>query len=192
MKTKTYLLVDGGYLRTLLRLANYKEHNADNIEHAARACVKQTKEDLLKILYYDARPYKGVVKFSNGKSVTHSPDDAWVDQLKLKDLFAVRLGKCKLVGSASNRKRAEFIQKGVDMRVGLDIASLPGNVEKIILVTGDTDLVPAIKHARKCGVQVVLVQLPAKSPGRKISDELRGHADYIRTAKWPKNLAQKT
>ncbi|MDD9871473.1 MAG: NYN domain-containing protein [Gammaproteobacteria bacterium] len=189
MKTKTYLLVDGGYLRTLLRRANYKEHNADNIEHASRACVEQTKENLLKILYYDARPYKGVVKFSNGKSVTCSPDDAWIDQLKLKDLFAVRLGKCKLVGSASNRKRAEFIQKGVDMRVGLDIASLPGNVEKIILLTGDTDLVPAMKHARKCGIQVVLVQLPAK---QKISDELRGHADYIRTARWPRNLTRKT
>lgn len=192
MKTKTYLLVDGGYLRRFLREANYKEFCADNIERAARNCVDRTKDELLKILYYDARPYKGEVKIANGQRVNLSPDDAWIDHLKLKELFAVRLGRCKTSGIAPNREQIKFIQKGVDMRVGLDIASLPGNVEKIILVTGDTDLVPAIKHARKCGVQVVLVQLPAKSPGRKISDELRGHADYIRTAKWPKNLAQKT
>ena len=41
-------------------------------------------------------------------------------------------------------------QKGVDMRVGLDIASLTlkKQVEVIVLVTGDSDFVPAMKFAR--------------------------------------------
>lgn len=189
MKTKTYLLIDGGYLRRLLCDANYEQYCADNIERAARNCVDRMKDELLKILYYDARPYKGEVKIANGRRVNLSPDDAWIDLLKLKELFAIRLGRCKTSGTAPSRKQIKFIQKGVDMRVGLDIASLPGNVEKIILVTGDTDLVPAIKHARKCGVQVVLVQL---AKAKNISRELHEHADYIRTAKWPKNLTQKT
>ena len=41
-------------------------------------------------------------------------------------------------------------QKGVDLRIGLDIArlALPHSVEAIVVVTGDSDLVPALKaHA---------------------------------------------
>jgi uncharacterized LabA/DUF88 family protein len=46
-------------------------------------------------------------------------------------------------------------QKGVDMRIGLDIASmtLKHQVDTIILVTGDSDFVPAAKLARREGVE---------------------------------------
>ena len=60
------------------------------------------------------------------------------------------------------------------MRVGLDIASLTlkKQVEVIVLVTGDSDFVPAMKFARREGAQLFLVTL-----GHKITDELREHAD---------------
>ena len=47
------------------------------------------------------------------------------------------------------------------MRIGLDMAtfSYERTVERIILVTGDTDFIPAMKMARRSGLQVVLVQL---------------------------------
>lgn len=49
-------------------------------------------------------------------------------------------------------------QKGVDMRLGLDIASLAHKrlVDQIVLVAGDADFVPAVKHARREGVDVIL------------------------------------
>src|SRR5690606_10662925 len=54
---------------------------------------------------------------------------------------------------------ADFNQKEVDIKIGLDVAwmSIQKIVNKIVLVTGDTDLVPAMKFARKEGVQVVIV-----------------------------------
>jgi uncharacterized LabA/DUF88 family protein len=55
----------------------------------------------------------------------------------------------------------KFEQKGVDMRIGIDVATLALNhhVERIVVVTNDTDLIPALKAARRCGVQVVITQI---------------------------------
>ena len=49
-------------------------------------------------------------------------------------------------------------QKGVDMKIGLDIASLAFKklVKRIVLVSGDSDFVPAAKLARKEGIDFIL------------------------------------
>lgn len=49
-------------------------------------------------------------------------------------------------------------QKGVDMRIGIDIASLAlkKQVDTIVLVAGDSDFVPAAKLARREGIDFVL------------------------------------
>jgi uncharacterized LabA/DUF88 family protein len=49
-------------------------------------------------------------------------------------------------------------QKGVDMRIGLDVSSLAfkKQVEQIVLVAGDADFVPAAKQARREGIDFVL------------------------------------
>ena len=69
---------------------------------------------------------------------------------------------------------ANVHQKGVDMRIGLDIASLTlkGQVQVIVLVTGDSDFVPAMKFARREGAQLFLVPL-----GHPIVPEMREHSD---------------
>ncbi len=58
-------------------------------------------------------------------------------------------------------------QKGVDMRVGLDIASLAfkKQVKRIVLVSGDHDFVPAAKLARREGVDVILDPMLQKVKG---------------------------
>ncbi|MEM9686821.1 MAG: NYN domain-containing protein, partial [Bacteroidota bacterium] len=49
-------------------------------------------------------------------------------------------------------------QKRVDMKIGLDIASitLKKQVQQIILVSGDSDFVPAAKLARREGIDFLL------------------------------------
>jgi uncharacterized LabA/DUF88 family protein len=68
-------------------------------------------------------------------------------------------------------------QKGVDMRIGLDIAwiALKKVAETMVLVTGDSDFVPAMKFARKEGMRVYLAPLGHTS----IFRELKAHADRI-------------
>ena len=67
-------------------------------------------------------------------------------------------------------------QKGVDMRIGLDIASitLKGQADTIVLVTGDSDFVPAAKLARREGVEFVLDPM-----WQRVSDDLFEHIDGL-------------
>jgi len=70
-----------------------------------------------------------------------------------------------------------FIQKGVDMRIGLDIASLALKrlVDGIVLVTADADMIPAMKLARREGLRVYL-HIMGTSAHR---DALLVHADRV-------------
>lgn len=73
-------------------------------------------------------------------------------------------------------------QKGVDMRIGIDIASLAfkKQVDQIILISGDSDFVPAAKQARREGIDFILD--PMRSP---IKEDLFEHIDGMRTkAPW--------
>jgi hypothetical protein len=67
-------------------------------------------------------------------------------------------------------------QKGVDMRIGLDIASLTlkRQVQVIVLVTADSDFVPAMKFARREGAQLFLIPL-----GHGTRGGMREHADLV-------------
>lgn len=67
-------------------------------------------------------------------------------------------------------------QKGVDMRLGLDIAALTlkRHIEVLVLVAGDSDFVPAMKFARREGVQVYLVTL-----GHSVRASMLEHSDLL-------------
>jgi uncharacterized LabA/DUF88 family protein len=67
-------------------------------------------------------------------------------------------------------------QKGVDLRLGLDIARLALRqlVDTLVVVTGDSDMIPAFKFARREGLRVLLDHL-----GGPIRRELRAHADLV-------------
>ena len=69
-------------------------------------------------------------------------------------------------------------QKGVDMKLGLDIAALAlkKQVNQIVLVSGDSDFVPAAKLARREGIDVVLDPMWGH-----IGDSLNEHVDGIRS-----------
>jgi len=70
-------------------------------------------------------------------------------------------------------------QKGVDMKIGLDIASLAYKklVSTIILIAGDSDFVPAAKLARREGVDFILDPMRANN----ITDDLFEHIDGLKT-----------
>ena len=54
--------------------------------------------------------------------------------------------------------RYDIGQKGIDIKIGVDITSLAlkRQVEKIVLVSGDSDFVPAAKMARREGIDFIL------------------------------------
>jgi len=191
---KVAVLIDGGFLRVTAKKAK-KTYNPEFIEKFAHAC-KAADESIFRILYYDCARYSGTVKQPvSGTDLIFQSSDAWLHALSHKDLFAVRRGVLKFRGFKPKRTPIPpailtdadfapiFEQKGVDMRIGLDIAAYSDNqaVDRIILVSGDTDCVPALKYGRRAGLQTVLVE----PVGAKIAAELTAHADFKRTVPLP-------
>ncbi|MBC6401007.1 MAG: NYN domain-containing protein [Ekhidna sp.] len=172
------------------------------------------KDDYLsRIFYYDCLPLqkkahnpisKKSVDFS--KSETAKFRMEFFKELKKKRKIALRLGYLKssnnwiispektkeiLKGalSVSNLSESDVTyqiqQKSVDMKIGLDIASLSykKHIEKIILVSGDGDFVPAAKLARREGVDVVLDPM-----WNNVDESLFEHIDGLKsTSPRPKN-----
>lgn len=70
-------------------------------------------------------------------------------------------------------------QKGVDMRIGIDITTLTlkKQVDTIILITGDSDFVPAAKVARREGVEFILDPM-----WQAVNDDLHEHVDGVISA----------
>ena len=142
---------------------------------------------LYRIFYYDCPPIgksvyhpllKRAVDFR--RSDTYMWANSFFEELKKQRKVALRLGelsdefasfqlspdKLKALGQGkiqfSDLKESDFRitfqQKGVDMKIGLDIASLAykKQVDQIILIAGDSDFVPAAKHARREGIDFIL------------------------------------
>ncbi len=70
----------------------------------------------------------------------------------------------------------DLSRKSVDMRLGIDMVrlALRGLVRTVIVVTGDSDFVPAFKFVRREGLKVILEPM-----GHNVRPELRHHADIV-------------
>lgn len=164
---------------------------------------------LYRIFYYDCPPSeKNIYNPLTGKTedLKKSKEYTWttdfLKELKHRRKFALRLGRLSetqlnyyissdatkklLRGSmqVSDLTQNDLIlnieQKGVDMRIGIDISSLSfkRQVNQIILISGDSDFVPAAKQARREGIDFILDPM-----GAIIKDDLFEHIDGIRTPK---------
>lgn len=94
---------------------------------------------------------------------------------KLKALLAREITVDDLT---ENDVTYDAVQKGVDIRIGLDIASLAYKrlVSRIVLVSGDSDFVPAAKLARREGIDFILDPMWSK-----IDSSLFLHIDGLRS-----------
>lgn len=196
---KIVVLIDGGYLRvcanTAHRAVQAFKYDPNFIDKVAKSCAS-AQEEIVRVLYYDCAPFIGEVRLPvSGTKKKYVASDEWLNQLAQRELFAVRRGVLKFRGFKPKRIpvaaqtlsdgdfKPVFEQKGVDMRIGLDISlySQTKSVDRIVLLSGDTDCVAAMKHARKAGLQMVLINLP----NEKLAPELLAHTDFQRPITWP-------
>ncbi len=194
------IFIDGGFFRALAHKAGLM-YTPDLIEEVALSCV-EPGETLLRVLYYDCEPFHGTVKLPiSGKEIKRAPDRSWLKDLASRPLLAVRLGTVRNRGFVLRARGGgvpkdladgdfdlDIQQKGVDMRLGIDIVmnALRRSFDRIILVCGDIDCLPATRVARREGLQVVMVDLP----GARLVRELRWHSDFVRPVDWPKRFAR--
>ncbi len=170
-------------------------------------------KELYRIYYYDCPPISKTIYHPLRKNIDMSKNEVYkwtsefFSELKKKRKVALRLGTLAdsdasfvLKGDSSKKllngtlkleelKDADFElsvrQKGVDMKIGIDIATLAYKrlVDQIVLISGDSDFVPAAKLARREGVDFVL-----DSMGTRITDELLEHIDGLQSYYKDKSL----
>lgn len=159
---------------------------------------------LYRIFYYDCLPLsKKVHNPISKKLIDFSATEEYkfrtelLEGLKRKRKVALRIGTLKdnhnwqiypgrVKDLLSGKKKIEELtcdeiyldvrQKGIDMKIGVDIATLAlkGFVDTIVLFSGDSDFVPAAKLARREGIDFILDPMHAN-----VEPQLFEHVDGI-------------
>lgn len=133
-----------------------------------------------------------------GKTPVAEHQRQLLESIKTTPNFALRLGKTTWRNKEwvlSSRKLDDLLkkkitiddlkdedfkpliqQKAVDMKLGLDITNIASKriADLLIIITGDADIVPVLKYARREGMQVGLDPLR-----NHIRPELSEHVDFI-------------
>lgn len=165
------------------------------------------RNTLYRIFYYDCFPLDK--KYNHPLSnrpidFKQTPEYAFkkelIETLKRKRKVALRMGTLKdnhnwlirprVVKELLSGKKQfsdlseddiflDIKQKGIDMKIGVDIASiaLKGFVDTIVLFSGDSDFVPAAKLARREGMDFILDPMKAN-----VEPQLFEHIDGILSA----------
>lgn len=152
MVTQSAIFVDAGFLLAVggTQVAGTSLRSAFRVdfERLIRGILDRTVEhsglNALRVYWYDA-----------------SKDALFTDQHKQIGLLPdvkVRLGRISFSGE----------QKGVDLKLGLDLVGVARNRAASIayLVSGDDDLAEAVEEAQDLGMKVVLVGL--ENPGHRL------------------------
>jgi len=170
------------------------------------AARRQNRRELYRIFFYDCPPLEKKLHNPVTKlAVDFAKSDEAIFRLSLhkrllsKRKLALRLGhlsndtpwtiKPRVIAELLAGKKTIHAlepgdvmpavrQKGVDMRIGVDVASLAfkKQVDQIVLIAGDADFVPAAKLARREGIDFVLDPM-----WRTIPQSLMEHIDGLRS-----------
>lgn len=166
MRSRCAVYIDAGYLlaAAATRVAGTSLRSSIEADHRRLIDVlAEHAEDksglpLLRVHWYDAA-HDGVPDITQQK-------------IGLLPRVKLRLGRIGFDGE----------QKGVDLRIGLDLVAHARNaaVEVIYLVSGDDDLTEAVEEAQAHGVQVIVLAVPTRSgEPHGVSRHLQSAADGL-------------
>jgi uncharacterized LabA/DUF88 family protein len=174
-------------------------------------CARHLKKDeqFYRIFYYDTPPLERVAKTPFGvdidfgatasanrkqqllQSIRETPDMAlrigkttWQNDWLLSEDKIKELTAGAEVSLVDGDFYPNIKQKTVDMKIGLDIATITFKklANRVVLLAGDSDFSPAAKLARTEGMHVTLDPL-----GNKVPDDLLEHIDVMCTPLNPNN-----
>jgi uncharacterized LabA/DUF88 family protein len=194
--SKVAILIDGGFFITRFRSINKQDPKIGDIEPFIQATLNQVQkltgpnitDTLYRTYFYHCPPYGGQHTDPNGKitdfskSAVFRASSGFLKDLKTHPQLALRLCELSFDGWKVDPKNTsnylpDFKQKSVDMKIGLDIAWMASKrlVDKLVIVTGDSDFIAPMKLARKEGILVYLHVMNQ----RRIKPALIEHADFV-------------
>jgi uncharacterized LabA/DUF88 family protein len=194
---ETAVMIDGAFIRKKFRSSKKTDIAASDIQHIVENIF--THAGILyrnfRAYFYDCKPCSEKTSFP----ISHAAYDfeakpqyakgmKLIKDIRLLPFFAVREGILSFHGwtlkpacygmnpLTDDCFTPNLKQKGVDIKIGLDVAWVSFNhiANSIIMITGDSDFVPVIKTARRNGVFVYLFTL-----GHNIKKELLENVDVV-------------
>ena len=201
--SKVIFIVDGEFMRK--RIIGIKAFYFDG-SNIRKHCMNHLTEgdQLVRILYYDSLPFtgkgthpiNGPIDFSQTPLVARKQQ--FLQGLKTTPNIQMRLGRSawqagqwqldagKLDSLVAGEITYEDLkgediypdirQKGVDMRMGLDLATIAHKklADTVVIISNDADFVPAVKILREEGIKVVIDPLWTRA-----AEDLREAVDYV-------------
>ncbi|MDN4479720.1 NYN domain-containing protein [Demequina muriae] len=166
MRSNAAVYIDAGYLlasaATRLTGSSFRQGIQPDYPKLINGVLRQAEEiagrPVLRSYWYDAAP-------------NQSPDS---DQRVIEMVPRVKLR----LGRIGN----EGQQKGVDLKIGLDMVTHARNgaIDTLVLISGDDDLTEAVDQAQVTGVEVIVLAVPdATGRPHGVSRHLHAAADRL-------------
>ncbi|TXT54845.1 MAG: NYN domain protein [Candidatus Thorarchaeota archaeon] len=138
------VFIDIGYFGKVLKYC-FDEPRIDFEKFSNYLCEDKER---LRTYVYDCPPYISQEP-TDEEERRHENHERFASSLTKLNRFVVRLGK-----TAHNASTGEFYQKRVDVLLTVDLMRMAWGkqIGTAIMVTGDSDFVPAIESAKDAGV----------------------------------------
>jgi len=162
LDNRAAVFIDGAYLTKILDV-DFGKPKIDLAKFSDLLCGDYER---LRTYYYNCMPYQSCPPTEEERR-RFAAMDKFVYTLRKLPRFEVKLGRLGCVGG-------EFIQKRVDIALAVDLVRLSYGrlIGKAVVVTGDSDFVPAVEAAKDAGVLAILYYSPSS-----IHDELLSAVD---------------
>ena len=172
---KVTVFLDGGYISNLTKCTfTGSDGKPKKIDFSvfAEKLVKELGGELLRVYYYHCPPHQSVYPTDDERR-RKSNYDRFNHALRQLKRFQVREGRLQKV--YDEKGEPDFIQKGVDVLLAIDMVKLAmkGVIAKAIIVSGDSDFVPAVRAIKDEGVSVHLFYYKDPNPKNK------GYSDFL-------------
>ena len=165
------IFVDGAFLEKVAKKNGVRvdyEKLSSEILRRVNARTPAAPMELLRTYYYNGMPHQSNPPTEGEKELSRKRR-RFYDALERLSSFAVRLGVVKYRGRDYQGKPI-YQQKQVDLLLGLDFALLSAkrSITHAAVVTGDSDMVPALEVAKREGIAVWLFTGEPQSRAREL------------------------
>lgn len=160
---KAGVFVDGGYLTTVL-----KNWGAPRVDYHNLVRWTCSEEVLFRTYYYDCLPYQSAEPTPEERKRV-SRTQKFFRALESGSRLTIRQGRLEYRGK-NDRGEPIYSQKQVDLMLGVDIAShvVKDRINVVVIITGDSDFIPAVRFAQREGAIVRLVHGPIEGCHRDL------------------------
>jgi len=175
MSGNAAVFIDAGYFDRVAR-----DCGSPRIDFGRLAAELARPDALLRAYYYGCLPYLSPVPTPDEEE-RFEGKRRFFSAMNRLNRFEVREGKLEYRGTDRESSRPIFEQKRVDIHLGVDLVLLAvkQRIHRAILITGDSDFLPAIRAAKNEGVVIHLFHgAGPQQPHRDLWEEVDERA-YI-------------